>query len=162
MLLHFQHRSSSLQSQPTRMEESWRYATTPSCFLLLTCVSAYVYNWTVTRPAGGSLYVVTGTHYVNKNVTWIPGNLGVPDYYYKVICDGKFSAGFLAKNVLASSGADAYDFRTVKSIQDLTGIDFGYVSSRTSFPFLTFELIVWFRWSSKCNIGAVNRSYWGW
>jgi len=105
-------------------------------------LEAYVYNWTLTRPAGGSLYVITGTHYVNKNVTWIPGNLGVPDYYYKVICDGRSSAGFLAKNVLASSGEDAYDFRTVKSVQDLTGIDFG--------------------WSSKCNIGAVNRSYWGW
>jgi len=104
-------------------------------------LEGYIFNWAVSVK-NRTLYVIVGTHYSTKNVTFINGGLGVPNYFYTVICDkaGKQSAGFVAKNVLGSGGDDAYTYWTVQEVQTLVGLDFG--------------------WSPYCNITSVNPNHW--
>jgi len=96
-----------------------------------------VFNWVLNRT---QLYVVTGVFYQNAKINYLPGGVGIPDYYYKIICDGTHSAAFMGKNLQGTPGNDSLQYKTVKSVQDLTNIDF--------------------RFPASCNINTVNPSHW--
>jgi len=86
-------------------------------------LEANVFQWSLKNKK--DIYVITGTYYNHSTIRKL-GNLGlsIPNYYYKVICDGTSSAAFTGANVQGSSGMEAMQYMTVSALQKITGINF--------------------------------------
>jgi len=97
-----------------------------------------IFNWAQRNKK--DIFVVTGTWYNSSRVRKFSSGLAIPNYYYKVICDGSSSAAFAGSNVENTSGMEAMQYMTVKSWQSKTGINFNLPSG--------------------CNINSINPQYW--
>eukprot|EP01128_Nolandella_sp_AFSM9_P004892 TRINITY_DN229_c2_g1_i1.p1 TRINITY_DN229_c2_g1~~TRINITY_DN229_c2_g1_i1.p1 ORF type:complete len:289 (-),score=41.72 TRINITY_DN229_c2_g1_i1:54-920(-) len=100
------------------------------------------YDWTAEQDK--DLYVITGTWYnqtQGQPIKYIDGPLGVPDYYYKIICNGNESAAFAGQNILGNTGYESLNYMSVNQWEATTGISFNL--------------------SSQCNPHKVNPDYWG-
>jgi len=101
-------------------------------------LEANIFQWSLKNKK--DIYVITGTWYNSSKVRSFSSGLSIPNYYYKVICDGSSSAAFAGQNLPNHTGMESMDYMTVASWQMKTGINFNLPSS--------------------CNIGSVNPKYW--
>jgi len=98
-----------------------------------------IFDWAVTNKR--NLWVTTGTFYDGSTLRKLnPSGVGIPNFYYKVVCDGHNSAAFAGQNELHHVGMESIVPITVASWQQKTGVNFNLPAS--------------------CNINKVNPSYW--
>jgi len=101
-------------------------------------LEANVFHWSELRAR--DVYVITGAWYDGSKLRKFSSGLAIPDFFYKIICDGTQSAAFAAQNVEGSTGMEAMDYMTVAAWQAKVGINFNLPSG--------------------CKTSTVNSGYW--
>lgn len=94
----------------------------------------------------GSLYVITGTIY-SKEYKTIGNNVGVPNEIYKIIIDDNKNRmiAFKFPNISIDPKLVANYIVSVKSIEDITGIDF-FPNIPTDLKYLEFDIVEYKDW----------------